>query len=452
MISSHKPVYVAIISLGCSKNLVDSECMTRILLDDQMHLVTDPSAANVIVVNTCGFIESAKKEAIDTILEMAEYKKPKGNCDFLVVTGCLAQRYAEDIRRDLPEVDEVLGTGHYQDIAKAIRALYGEYEGPVENFIGEPGSLAHMRINRVVSTNVFAWLKIAEGCSNRCAYCAIPMIRGPYRSRPLEDLVQEAAFLADSGSSEIVLTAQDTTRYGMDLYGKRMLPELIREISKIDTVRLIRIMYTYSDGITDELVREIAENPKVAHYIDMPIQHGDDFVLKSMNRHDSSATITDSINRLRNKIPGIILRTTVMVGFPGETKKAFENLLKNLDAWAFDRLGCFIFSPEENTDAFNMMGKVRKDTAQKRFDILMSRQKEISMKRNEARLQQIVDVTIESISEDGIFYIGRSFGEAPEVDPSIYVAATNDPLEIGQSYAVRIVDFSEYDLTGVTEK
>ncbi len=452
MISSHKPVYVAIISLGCSKNLVDSECMTRILLDDQMHLVTDPSAANVIVVNTCGFIESAKKEAIDTILEMAEYKKPKGNCDFLVVTGCLAQRYAEDIRRDLPEVDEVLGTGHYQDIAKAIRALYGEYEGPVENFIGEPGSLAHMRMNRVVSTNVFAWLKIAEGCSNRCAYCAIPMIRGPYRSRPLEDLVQEAAFLADSGSSEIILTAQDTTRYGMDLYGKRMLPELIREISKIDTVRLIRIMYTYSDGITDELVREIAENPKVAHYIDMPIQHGDDFVLKSMNRHDSSATITDSINRLRNKIPGIILRTTVMVGFPGETKEAFENLLKNLDVWAFDRLGCFIFSPEENTDAFNMMGKVRKDTAQKRFDILMSRQKEISMKRNEARLQQIVDVTIESISEDGIFYIGRSFGEAPEVDPSIYVAATNDPLEIGQSYVVRIVDFSEYDLTGVTEK
>lgn len=452
MISSHKPVYVAIISLGCSKNLVDSECMTRILLDDQMHLVSDPSAANVIVVNTCGFIESAKQEAIDTILEMAEYKKPKGNCDFLVVTGCLAQRYAEDIRRDLPEVDEVLGTGHYQDIAKAIRALYGEYEGPVENFIGEPGSLAHMRMNRVVSTNVFAWLKIAEGCSNRCAYCAIPMIRGPYRSRPLEDLVQEAAFLADSGSSEIILTAQDTTRYGMDLYGKRMLPELIREISKIDTVRLIRIMYTYSDGITDELVREIAENPKVAHYIDMPIQHGDDFVLKSMNRHDSSATITDSINRLRNKIPGIILRTTVMVGFPGETKEAFENLLKNLDVWAFDRLGCFIFSPEENTDAFNMMGKVRKDTAQKRFDILMSRQKEISMKRNEARLQQIVDVTIESISEDGIFYIGRSFGEAPEVDPSIYVAATNDPLEIGQSYAVRIVDFSEYDLTGVTEK
>jgi len=452
LISSHMPVYVAIISLGCSKNLVDSECMTRILLDDQMHLVTDPSAANVIVVNTCGFIESAKQEAIDTILEMAEYKKPKGNCDFLVVTGCLAQRYAEDIRRDLPEVDEVLGTGHYQDIAKAIRALYGEYEGPVENFIGEPGSLAHMRMNRVVSTNVFAWLKIAEGCSNRCAYCAIPMIRGPYRSRPLEDLVQEAAFLADSGSSEIILTAQDTTRYGMDLYGKRMLPELIREISKIDTVRLIRIMYTYSDGITDELVREIAENPKVAHYIDMPIQHGDDFVLKSMNRHDSSATITDSINRLRNKIPDIILRTTVMVGFPGETKEAFENLLKNLDVWAFDRLGCFIFSPEENTDAFNMMGKVRKDTAQKRFDILMCRQKEISMKRNEARLQQIVDVTIESISEDGIFYIGRSFGEAPEVDPSIYVAATNDPLEIGQSYVVRIVDFSAYDLTGVTEK
>jgi ribosomal protein S12 methylthiotransferase len=444
-------IHVAIISLGCSKNLVDSECMTRILLDDHMIMVSDPSEAEVIVVNTCGFIESAKTEAIDTILEMAEYKTTKGMCDFLVVTGCLAQRYENDIRKDLPEVDQILGTGHYDDISQAIRGLYGENEKSLESYVDAPGSLSHMRSNRVVSTQTYAWLKIAEGCSNCCSYCAIPMIRGPYRSRKMEDIVQEASFLAESGSSEIILTAQDTTRYGLDLYGKRMLPELIRKISMISSVRMIRIMYTYSDGITDELVLEMSQNPKVAHYLDMPVQHGDDRVLAGMNRHDTTASITASIQRLREKIPDIVLRTTVMVGFPGETKEAFDNLMKQLDHWQFDRLGCFVFSPEENTAAFDMKAVVSKSTAQMRFEKVMTRQKTISLERNRQRLHQISDVTIESVSDDGIFYMGRSYGEAPDVDPAIYVVATEEPLQIGKSYPVRFVDFSEYDLTGVVE-
>lgn len=451
MISSKKQIHVYIVTLGCSKNLVDAECMTRILLDDQMEMVPDPSGADVIVVNTCGFIESAKKEAIDTILGMTDYKSPKGSCDFLVVTGCLAQRYAEDIRNSIPEVDQVLGTSHYQDIAKAIRMLYGEYAGPVENFVSEPGSLSHMRTDRMVSTNTYAWLKIAEGCSNRCAYCAIPLIRGPYISRSMEDIVKEALYLSETGSSEIILTAQDTTRYGMDIYGKRMLPELIRELSKLPQIHLIRIMYTYSDGITDELVAEIKGNTKVAHYIDMPVQHGDNAVLQSMKRHDTAEMITDSIERLRKEIPDIILRTTVMVGFPGETKEAFENLLKMIAVWRFDRLGCFEFSPEEETEAFEMKSRVRKDVAAKRYSQVMAVQQGISEAKNLERLQTITDVTIETISDDGIFYVGRSYGEAPEVDPSIYVAAANEPLEIGRTYPIRIVDCSAYDLTGVTE-
>jgi len=446
-----KSIQVYMISLGCSKNLVDAECMTRILLDDKMAMVNEPSTADVIIVNTCGFIESAKKEAIDTIFEMADYKSPKGKCDYLVVTGCLAQRYAEDIRHDIPEVDEVLGTSHYHDIAKSIRMLYGEFAGPVENFVSEPGSLAHMKTNRVVSTNSYAWLKIAEGCSNRCAYCAIPLIRGPYISRLLEDILSEAAFLSESGSSEIILTAQDTTRYGMDIYGKRMLPELLRELSKLPDIRLIRIMYSYSDGITEELIKEMAGNPKIAHYLDMPVQHGDNTVLQSMKRHDTAEMITDSLERLRKEIPDIVLRTTVLVGFPGETAESFENLMKQIALWRFDRLGCFVFSPEEGTEAFSMKGRVRKDVAEKRYSKVMALQQGISESKNQARMQTITDVTIETISDDGIFYVGRSYGEAPEVDPSIYVAAASEPLVIGKSYPIRIVDCSAYDLTGVTE-
>ena len=449
--NTKRNVHVSIVSLGCSKNLVDSECMARIMIDDQMEMVADPSSADVIVVNTCGFIESAKKEAIDTILEMSDLKKPGGRCDYLIVTGCLAQRYAEDIRSDMPEVDEVLGTSHYQDIAKAIRSLYGEYDGPVENFVGEAGGLSHMRVNRAVSTQNYAWLKIAEGCSNRCAYCAIPAIRGPYVSRQMEDILEEASYLADSGFSEIILTAQDTTRYGLDIYGRRKLPELVRAITEIEGIRLVRIMYTYSDGITDDLVEEMANNPKFAHYLDMPIQHADDTVLKSMHRRDTAESIGAVITRLREKIPDIVLRTTVLVGFPGETREAFDNLLNQLSVWRFDRLGCFVFSPEEGTDAYTMKGKVRRDVAEKRCRRVMEMQQKISLELNRARLEKILNVSIESISDDGIFYVGRSYGEAPEVDPAIFVAAAEAPLEIGHTYPVRVVDCTAYDLTGVAQ-
>ena len=442
-------IQVAMITLGCSKNLVDAECMTRILMDDSMTMVTDPQMANVIVINTCGFIESAKQEAIDKILQMSEFKAPKGKCDYIIVTGCLSQRYPDDIRKFLPEVDEVLGTSHYQDIAKAIRKLYGENNGPTEAYVSEPGSLVHMRSNRVISTTGYAWLKIAEGCSNRCAYCAIPMIRGEYISRPIEDVIMEAQSLSSCGYSEIILTAQDTTRYGLDLYGRRMLPTLLRKLSEIDGIQRIRIMYTYSDGVTEELIEEMRTNTKIAHYLDMPIQYAEDEVLQLMRRRDTVSSISAVINHLRDKIPDIILRTTVMVGFPGEKATHFDQMIKNITERKFDRLGCFIFSKEEDTPAYDMPHKVRKDIAKLRYDRVMEVQQAISLEKNVARMQTVVDVTIDSISEDGIFYVGRSFGEAPEVDPLVYVAATGNPLEIGKTYAVRFVDCSAYDLTGV---
>ena len=315
--------------------------------------------------------------------------------------------------------------------------------------MSEPGSLVHMRSNRVISTTGYAWLKIAEGCSNRCAYCAIPMIRGEYISRPIEDVIMEAQSLSSCGYSEIILTAQDTTRYGLDLYGRRMLPTLLRKLSEIDGIQRIRIMYTYSDGVTEELIEEMRTNTKIAHYLDMPIQYAEDEVLQLMRRRDTVSSISAVINHLRDKIPDIILRTTVMVGFPGEKATHFDQMIKNITEWKFDRLGCFIFSKEEDTPAYDMPHKVRKDIAKLRYDRVMEVQQAISLEKNVARMQTVVDVTIDSISEDGIFYVGRSFGEAPEVDPLVYVAATGNPLEIGKTYAVRFVDCSAYDLTGV---
>ena len=438
-------ITVHIISLGCSKNLVDAECMARILVDDGVTLVMSCEEARVIVVNTCGFIESAKKDAIDAILAAAEYKN-EGVCDYLVVTGCLAQRYKEEIRAELPEVDDVLGTSSYQEIALSIRRLYGESVP----WCAEPSALGHMCVNRIVSTKGYAWLKVAEGCRNRCAFCAIPMIRGPYRSRPMEELIEEAKYLASQGFGEIILIAQDTTAYGLDLYQERRLPQLLRELSRIEGVRLLRLMYTYSDGLTDELIEEMAENPKIAHYIDMPIQHGDDAILMAMRRRDTAESITRTVQRLRERMPDIVLRTTVLVGFPGETEEAFGRLMNLVEALRFDRLGAFVYSPEEGTDAAVMENQVPPEIAQERYDSVMSAQQKISLERNQALLGKIIDIVIESVSSDGVFYIGRSNGEAPEIDPSIYVVGPYEPLEIGQRVAVRVVDCSEYELTGET--
>lgn len=443
-------IKVSLVTLGCSKNLVDAECMITILTESNFELTDQTSDAAVIIVNTCGFIESAKKEAIDTILACADYKGPNGKAELLIVTGCLPQRYSSDILLELPEVDAVLGTAHYVDIANTIHSLLNDRAHTIKNVVSSAGSLEHLRTNRYLSTTSYAWLKIAEGCSNNCAYCAIPIIRGPYISRPMETILEEAKHIHESGIREIILAAQDTTDYGIDLYGSRFLPQLLRRICDISPDIRIRIMYAYMNGITDELIDEIANNPQVYKYLDIPIQHADDDVLCRMNRSDSVDFIDRKIAMIRSKIPNIVLRTTVMVGFPGETEDAFINLMRRLSKWRFERLGCFVFSPEENTVAFSMNNPVDPETSANRFDQVMTMQHNISLQLNLGRVGTVYDVTIDSVSEDGIFYKGRSYAEAPDVDPVIYVLATQEELRIGSSYPVRIVEADAYQLTGVT--
>lgn len=446
---SERTIKVSMITLGCSKNLVDAECMLTLVRQNGFEVVEDINQATDVIINTCGFIESAKKEAIDTILSVADLKKPNGNVEHIIVSGCLPQRYAPDILESMPEVDMVLGTSHYQDIVPAINSLYNDAD-PDKTYVSEPGGISQLMTRREITTSGFAWLKIGEGCLNRCSFCAIPLIRGNYISRSMEEVLEEAKDIASRGFREIILAAQDTTNYGIDIYKKRSLPVLLRELSKIEGIETIRVMYGYMDGIDDELINEIKNNPKVAKYLDIPIQHGDDSVLKAMRRRDDVAKITSVLEKLRSEIPGIIIRTTVLVGFPGETEEAFDNLINNLKKWRFDRLGCFVFSPEEGTTAYDMPDQVPEDIKEARCAKVYEVQREISSELNKGRLGQEVMVTIDSVSDDGIFYKGRSYGEAPEVDPEIFVASSDGELELGKSYKCKIVDASDYELTGVT--
>lgn len=453
---------ISMVTLGCSKNLVDAECMVRLLRDHGYIVIENASEADIIIINTCGFIDSAKSEAISAILDAGELKA-SGHLSHIIVTGCLPQRYSEEILQDLPEVDMVLGTAHYKDICAAVDSLISGDEDKNDDsepastdkkcIVSAPGGMEHLLADRDISTTGYAWLKIAEGCVHRCAFCAIPLIRGKYVSRPMEAIIEEARVIASKGYKEIILAAQDTTNYGIDLYKSRKLPELLRALSSIEGIEVIRIMYGYMDGIDDELIAEITANPKVANYLDIPIQHGDNRILRSMFRKESAETITERLNKLRDSIPGLIVRTTVMVGFPGETEEEFNNLKENLTKWEFDRLGCFIFSPEEGTKAYDMDGQIDDETKQRRYDEIYELQQAISTKKNAERLGSIVTVTIDSVSDDGISYVGRSYGEAPEVDPIIRVYNTNElepELIIGNRYDIRIVESSEYELTGVT--
>lgn len=446
---------VSMVTLGCSKNLVDAERMLSILKNAGYQVIKDQKDSDVIIVNTCGFIEAAKTEAITAILDAAEFKADESSrVQKIIVSGCLPQRYAGDILTELPEVDIVMGTAHYKDILEAVDSLFesGDYN---DTYVSQAGGIdlydPDKETDREISTTGYAWLKIAEGCLHKCAFCAIPLIRGKYVSRKMEDIIEEAKVLVNKGYKEIILAAQDTTNYGIDLYKKRMLKELLHELGTIDGLEVIRVMYGYMDGMDDELINEIATNDKVANYLDIPIQHGNNKVLRSMFRGDTAELITERINKLREMIPGVILRTTVMVGFPGETEEEFQDMKANLAKWKFDRLGCFIFSPEEGTKAFDMDIQIDDETKQRRFDEIYALQQEISTQSNKNREGEEVIVTIDSVSEDGIFYIGRSYGEAPEVDPAIFVAATNEePLVIGNRYKVKIIDSSEYEMTGVT--
>ncbi len=431
-------IRVAMVSLGCAKNQVDAESMAGILQKEGYAIALDPAQADVIVVNTCGFIESAKRESVETILNMAAYKE-SGRCKALIMSGCLSQRYADQMAPDLPEVDAFLGIGHIEEIGACIQsALAGK--GGVE----VSGSYRFPAGERSVSTGPrYAYLKIADGCDNRCAYCAIPLIRGQFVSRPMEALVAEAESLAAQGFDEIIPIAQDTSRYGLDLYGKPMLRELLQKLCAIPGVRWVRPMYLYPDTLSMELLSYMAGEQKICKYLDLPLQHIDDGMLAAMNRRGDSKLIKSILSYAREN--GFALRTTLMCGFPGESKEAFQSLLSFMEEFPFDRLGAFAFSPEEDTKAASMENQIAKGVKQMRLSKIMSLQRRISRAQMQKRVGETCLVVLESQLPDGRFS-GRSQYEAPEVDGVITVTGEN--LAIGDYVQVRITAATDYDLMG----
>ncbi len=437
---------IGMISLGCAKNQVDSELMLGKLNERGFETVVDAAEADVIIVNTCAFIEPAREEAINTILEMAEYKKE--NCKALIVAGCLAQRYAGDIRAELPEVDAVVGINSVAEIADVVERVLRRRDAEPVAELSDNYSAEYMNGPRVLSTpEGSAYLKIAEGCDNRCSFCAIPLIRGRMRSRRIEDIVTEAEKLAAEGVRELNVIAQDTTKYGRDLYGRPMLKELLEALENVDGVELIRLLYMYPDEISDELIETMARSVKIAHYIDLPLQHISDRLLKKMNRRGSSGQIREVIAKLKAAMPDAILRSSFIVGFPGETEADFEELMAFVDEFRFDRVGVFQYSPEEGTRAASMQDQIPDDVKQERYDRLYTLAQRISLERGRKRVGTVVPVITEDVSEDGIFYIGRSYAEAPDSDGKIYFTS-EEPLAQGDIAKVEILIAEEYDLTG----
>lgn len=439
-----KSINIGIISLGCAKNQVDAEIMAGELTAAGYLMTPDPQEAEIIIINTCGFIDDAKQEAIDTILEMAQYKE-EGSCKAIVVTGCLAQRYFTDIQESLPEVDAVVGIGGYKDILTAVKAVA---QGGNYFEIPEDYSLEYLNGSRVLfSQKGSAYLKIAEGCDNRCNYCAIPAIRGPFRSRTMDDIKEEALRLAEEGVKELVLVAQDTTRYGKDIYGQPRLAELVKELNEIKDIKWIRIMYLYPDEITKSLIDTIATCEKVVPYVDLPVQHISTRLLKEMNRRGTGEDIRRIFKEFREKIPGVMIRTSLIVGYPGETEEDFLELKDFVNEIKFDRMGIFKYSREEGTVAAELDCQIPDDVASSRLDTLMNIQQGISLENNEKRIGKIYDTLVEGVAEDGIFYIGRTYAEGPEVDGNVYFTS-EEPLEPGDMISVRILIAENYDLTG----
>lgn len=438
-------VYVE--TLGCSKNQVDSEIMIGLLDQQRYLLIGHPEQADVIVVNTCGFIESAKAESIETILEMAQYKT-RGKCKMLVVTGCLAQRYAEDLRLEIPEIDALVGTGSFDTLIPVINRALKSQDTIIE--LGSIDKAFSESLPRITLTPKHqAFLKIAEGCDNMCTYCIIPQLRGRYRSRAFEDIMAEARALVADGARELIIIAQDITRYGIDKYLRYRLADLLKALNEIGDLRWIRLQYCYPDIINDELIDAIASCDKVVPYIDMPVQHIDDVILKRMNRRTSSTAIRSLIEKLRSRIPDIAIRTTLIVGFPGETEEAFETLL-DFVRWArFDKLGVFPYSQEEDTPAALLPEQIEDELKLERRDRIMELQLEISTELMAAKIGQVVEVLIEEPVEGEAVFIGRTQYDAPEIDGVVYVNVTpGTVLEPGTFVQVKIVDAMEYDLIG----
>ena len=478
---------IGFVSLGCSKNLVDTEKTIGIFKANNYEIVNKPEEADAIVINTCGFIQSAKEEAINTILEMAEYKKKK--CKYLIVMGCLVERYKEELQKAIPEVDLFIKYSEYNSLweqivdlleEKKTKDAIGEETKPIginelntnkykadkynENHTSgrtETSSSNNERViaknrekysdfdkveERVVSTGSnYAYLKIADGCSNRCTYCAIPYIRGPQISRKMEEILKEAKKLAKQGYKELILIAQDTTKYGIDIYGKPRLTELLQELCKIKEIHWIRFLYAYPETIDDELIKVVKENKKICNYFDIPIQHISDSVLKRMNRQSDGKSIRKLIQKLRSEIPDVVIRTTVMVGFPGETKEDFEELYAFLQEAKFDKLGCFSYSKEEGTPAARIKEQIHPMTKKSRYNKIMTLQQQISKENLEKQIGKEVEVLLEEVSFDGKTYIGRTERDVPEIDGIVYFHA-KEKLKLGTFVKGRVEDVSNYDL------
>lgn len=444
---------VGFISLGCSKNLIDTEILIGMFKKNKFEIVNDEEQADIIVINTCGFIDSAKEEAINTILEMAEYKNKR--CKYLIVIGCLVQRYYNDLIKLLPEVDLFVKIEEYDLLWNKIEDLVKRnlVEKSKKKFckkITEVPTMPMLKqeeyINRVVTTGKnYAYLKIGEGCSNRCTYCAIPYIRGPFVSRKKEDVLEEAKELANKGIKELIIIAQDTTKYGIDIYGKSKLEELLEELSKIEGIKWIRFLYSYPEGITDELIDVVARNEKIAKYFDIPIQHISNRILKKMNRRTTKEDITELIKKIRNKIPNVTLRTSLIVGFPGEEKEDFNELYTFVEQAKFDKLGTFMYSKEDGTPAAKLPNQIHGNTKKARYNKIMNLQKEISKKNLLKKVGKEYEVLIEGKSFDGKFLVGRTMQDVPEMDGIVYIESDEEIYDNIFKKCV-IINVESYDL------
>jgi len=450
---------VGFISLGCSKNLIDTEVAIGLFKDNNYKIVNNPEEADILVINTCGFIESAKEEAINTILEMAEYKKRR--CKYLIAMGCLVQRYYEDLIKALPEVDLFIKIDEYNQLWNKIedlikRDIVEKSKIKTSTKISEIKPLPMPTYNefmeRVVTTGKnYAYLKIGEGCSNKCTYCAIPYIRGPFVSRKMEDVLDEAEMLAKKGIKELIVIAQDTTKYGVDIYGESKLAGLLEKLSKIKGIEWIRFLYSYPEGITDKLIETVANNDKIAKYFDIPIQHISDPILKKMNRKTSKENIIKILEKIRNKIPNVTLRTSLIVGFPGETKENFEELLEFVKNTKFDKLGTFMYSKEEGTPAAKLPNQIHGNTKKARYNKIMEAQQEISKQILEEKIGKTYKILIEDISFDKKYLIGRTMQDVPEEDGLVYIKKDknlNENEVLNSFINCKIIDVSNYDLIG----